>query len=101
MRYKCHDHERVRQSNEHYNRLVVKIFNPDGKLARIFNKLPPHGEVITETGILNQLSKIADDLEKNLPELEYRMVQVRGASAHVAQYNFVYEGLRPDVEQSK
>lgn len=82
----------------YYNKLVVKIFDPDGKIAMVKNMLPPKGQIITEKGILHELTKIADKLENDLPQLEYRMVQLR-SQPHKAEYNFVYVGLRPEVEQ--
>jgi len=81
-----------------YNKIKVKIFDPDGKLRLAKNILAGNGRVITESGVLTELSKIADKLENDLPQLEYKMVQLR-SQPHIAEYNFVYVGLRPDVEQ--
>jgi hypothetical protein len=69
--------------------VTVRVFNVgnDGKTTRKFFANPGHG--FNEEGIDNLLEKVADDLERRLPNEQYSLVQVGPAS-----FNFVWRETR-------
>lgn len=83
----------------YYKQLIIKIYDLDNKLTRRFIKKPPNGCIITEEGVHNELHKIAEDLEKQFPMLDYKLVQLKSSSRHKAEFNFCFVGYKADVTE--
>jgi hypothetical protein len=75
--------------------VTIRIFNigNGGKTTRKFHAA--QGKVYSEADIDDLVERVAEDLERRLPQEEYSLVQVGPAS-----FNFVWRGSRvPDAIQ--